>query len=149
EWVEVAVEGGPPVDVVAITREMLRTHGLPSERVGHELHVDGLALVLAPRVVGIDRSSDGGIRTTSIVRVTHPVLFATPIFEFQHAAGNDLRASLESGMSSWAQLDLPVLSDATRATPEECTAMELPFPANERRGAYVRRILLGPPARFG
>src|SRR5437016_4486381 len=32
EWVEVAVEGEQPVDVVAITREALRSRGLPGER---------------------------------------------------------------------------------------------------------------------
>jgi hypothetical protein len=150
EWVEFAVDGEAPVDVVALTRETLRSRGFVSERVDHALHVDGLGLVLAPRVVGVERVSDGGgFRTTSIVRVTHAALFPTPIFEFQHAAGNDLRESLESGMRGWADLDLPVLTDATRATPEECTAMELQFPANETRGAYVRRILLGPPAHVG
>src|SRR5262249_47070871 len=99
-------------------------------------------------VLGVEPSERGGVRTVSIVRVRHAELFPTPIFEFQHGVGDGVRASLESGLDGWTQLDLPVLADATRVTPTDCTMLKIGFPAADGQPARQRRVLLGPTATF-
>jgi hypothetical protein len=149
EWAKVALPGGAgTIDFVAVTARVMSERGVASERAGDELRL-AEGLVLAPRVVGLDDAERGGFRSTTIVRVRHPEVFPTAVFEFQHAAGDTVEESLASGVEMWMQLDLPVLADATRDTPESCAVMKLTFPARDGRPARARRVLLGPTARFG
>jgi Family of unknown function (DUF6348) len=149
EWVRVSFGDGAPVDVVALAQRVLKARGVGSNRVEDDLHVSPLGLVVSPRVLSAQPSVNQGVRSLSIVRVRHADVFPTPIFEFQHGVGDDLGAALKTGLDGWAQLDWPVLADATRATPEHCAVMLLEFPAKDGRAAHQRRVLLGPPARYG
>jgi hypothetical protein len=145
EWVKAALsDGSGGVDVVELAQAALREHGIVTERVKHDLHVAELGLVLEPRGIGVDPAARDGVQTTTIVRVSHPRVFVTPIFEYQHGTGDSLASSLSSAFELWAQLDFPVLADATRDQPESCTMMKMEFP-----GGRARRVLLGPTARYG
>jgi uncharacterized protein DUF6348 len=117
--------------------------GIASERRGHDLHLAAFDLLLSPRGLDLQQTESGGIRTSTIVHVSHPVLIPDGLYEFQHAVGEDVVTSLRSGFSQWGQLDLPVLCDVTREAPEDCSTLEMTFP-DEGGGQHKRRVLLGP-----
>ena len=147
EWVKVGLAGEDgEVDVVAEAAEALAEHGVETQRHGYDLHVEAFDLVLSPRGIGIEEITDGGVRTVTIVRVSHPLLIPSGLFEYQHSVGEDARSALRSGFAQWAQIDLPVLCDLTRDKPEHCSMMEMTFP--EEEGGQVRRLLFGPTAQM-
>ncbi|HEY1584657.1 MAG TPA: DUF6348 family protein [Polyangia bacterium] len=142
ELVEVEV-GGERVDAVALAAEVLAMRGIVCERQEHGLVWPAVGLVLSPRVVGVQAAERARLRTVSIVRVQHATAFPTPLFEYQHGLGDGLRAALMLGFDGFAQLDAPVLADATRAEPLDCAMIRFQHPARSRR------VLLGPPAWMG
>lgn len=149
EWVVLSVDGEEErVDVVAEAAEMFARHGVETRRSGHDLHVEGLGLVLSPRGVSIAETDTGSVRTVSIVRAHHPIALPEGLFEFQHAIGATPGEALRSGFAQWARIDLPVLCDAVRPEPQDCATMEMTFPASERGPERERRVLLGPIARM-
>jgi hypothetical protein len=149
EWVVATIDAeGGQLDVVAEAAAMLAENGVETERHGHDLHVTPHGLVLSPRGLGISDGANGGVRTMSIVRARHLLAIPEGLFEYQHAIGADPRESLRSGFSQWAQIDLPVLLDALRETPEVCAVMQMTFPGVDGGPERERRVLLGPTARM-
>jgi hypothetical protein len=148
EWIALGIEGKDArIDVVTEAAAMLAEQGLETERRGHDLHVASLGLVLSPR--GLSLSDDGGrVKTTTIIRVTHPIAIPDGLFEFQHAVGDDPRDALRSGFSQWAQIDMPVLCDSMRDAPESCSMLQMTFPDPESGGERERRVVLGPIAQM-
>ena len=89
-----------------------------------------------------------GVRTTTTVHVAHPAIGDQEVFEFQHATGDSLEASLRTGLDQWAQVDLPVLLDALAETPAACMLMNMTFPAEGDTPPRARRAVLGPVGHF-
>jgi|EndMetStandDraft_7_1072992.scaffolds.fasta_scaffold117988_1 hypothetical protein len=149
EWVKLAVAGEEAeIDVVAEAAAMFAEHGVPTQRHGHDLYVEKLGLVLSPRGLSVADAGNGGVRTVTVVHATHPTVFPDSLFEFQHAVGDDAREALRSGFSQWARIDLTVLCDAVRDTPETCSMMEMTFPSTEEGAELERRLILGPIAQM-
>jgi hypothetical protein len=144
EWIKSKAAGEEgEVDIVAEAQTALAEQGIEAERRGDDLVLPALTLTLLPRGIQIN-SSGGNWRTSSIVRAIHPKLFADGLLEFQHGVGDSLRHSLRFGLDQWAQIDVPVLCDAIRDTPENCTFMDMQFPAEGERPRRTRRAILGP-----
>jgi hypothetical protein len=91
---------------------------------------------------------DGGVRTVTTMQTHHPTLSSDGVFEYQHSTGNSIADSTSKGIDQWVQTDFVVLLDALRPQPENCTAMEMEFPASDGKPARVRRAILGPVAHF-
>lgn len=147
-WVEVTVSVGEAtstIDIVSEAAAALAQEGIATQRHGHDLHLEGLGLIVSPRGIDIQEAQNGGIRTSTIVQVSHPELIPDGLYEYQHALGDDVVSSITSGFTQWAQLDLPVLCDIMRDEPEDCSTLEMTFPdEGEGEGEHKRRILLGP-----
>lgn len=101
-------------------------------------------LRIEPQIVDIVPMETGAVRTVTTIRVQHPTLIPNGLFEYQHAAGQTLKESLESGFDNWRQLDLLTLLDALRDKPQNCTMLEMEFPASASAPPRVRRVILGP-----
>jgi hypothetical protein len=132
------------IDIVAEAQAVLTGQRIDTERRGNDLYLAALGLMLAPRGLEIVTTDAGHIRTVSIVRAVHPKAFSDGLFEYQHGVGADLREALHFGLNQWAQLDVPVLCDALREKPEQCSMMEMTFPAEDGRPERPRRAVLGP-----
>ena len=90
------------------------------------------------------------MRTATVIRTSH-LAFHTggaDAFEYQHSTGETIDASVAAGFNHWRQLDLPVLIEALRDKLQQCSAMELTFPAAEGTPPRMRRVVLGPVAHF-
>jgi hypothetical protein len=142
EWVILTNDTGDTIDLVSEAQAALAEQGYAVERDQYDLHLPAFGLTLYPRGVSLSPSSDGA-RSVTVVYVTHAI-FASGLFEYQHGIGKDPREALRFGLSQWAQLDLPVLCDATRDKPENCALLEMEFPAGDGQEKRKRRIVLGP-----
>ncbi|MGP0067264.1 MAG: DUF6348 family protein [Isosphaeraceae bacterium] len=114
--------------------------------VPHEtwLELPDPGLVIQPQLVEFYVLKDGGVRTVTTVEASHPEVFPGGIFEFQHATGNNMEASVDRGFEQWSQIDLVTLLDALRPKPQSCTMMQMSLPATDERPARLRRAVLGP-----
>lgn len=94
--------------------------------------------------------TDGRVRTCTKLHVSHPDYFPDGIAEYQHAIGVNEAASIAEGFRAWTQMDLVVLTDATRETPLDCTVIEMSVVAGEQADGMqsYRQVLLGPVAHL-
>jgi hypothetical protein len=94
--------------------------------------------------------ADGRVRTCTKMYVAHPDFFPNGIAEYQHAIGVSEAAAIAEGFRAWTQMDLVVLTDATRDTPLDCTVIEMSVVAGaEADGkSLYRQVLLGPVAHL-
>jgi Family of unknown function (DUF6348) len=104
--------------------------------------------IIRPQLVDAILLEKGGIRSVTTVEVSHPTLVPGGIFEYQHAAGDDLEDAIDKGFDLWVKTDLIVLLDAIRPKAADCMAWEMEFPAQEGRPVRRRRAILGPVAHF-
>ena len=104
---------------------------------------------LLPQVVGVTPMDDSGVKTTTTIQVSHPVLVPAGVFEYQHSTGANVRESFAQGFKNWAELDLPVFLDAQRDKGTACMYMEMK--AGQEATSLLaadRRIVLGPPLQM-
>ncbi len=102
--------------------------------------------LILPELVDSAAADDGGVRTLTTIRVTHPELLPEGAFEYQHAAGDTLPEALTDGFDNWIRGDFVTLCDAVRAEASTCQTMVLEFP--EQSGGAKRRAVLGPAFRY-
>ena len=104
---------------------------------------------LLPQIVKVEPIHEGGVNTVTTIQIAHPSLVPDGVFDFQHASGKDLRASLAAGFKSFAEFDLPVFLDALRETAKDCTYMIMsPDREAESSATPDRRLVLGPPLQM-
>lgn len=120
---------------------------------GHTPRVDGDVVVeestglsLRPLLARFEPVEGRGVQTVTTIELKHPTLVPAPVFEYQHATGDTLPASIQAGFDQWCKTDLVALADATRAQPRHCTLMVMDLPAKDGRPAMKRRLVLGPVA---
>lgn len=101
-------------------------------------------LVFQPRFAYMQPTDEGGSRTTTTVEISHRELFPGGVFEYQHSVDSNLQGAILKCFMGWVEGDLPVLMDATRITPRDCTVLKKTFSLDEKGLERVRRILLGP-----
>lgn len=129
-----------------ITLQQLLAHTLGELDISSQAQDDRLllqsGLQLVPHDIKGEEQPNGSWRTSTVVEVYHP-LIEDVLFEYQHAAAASQLASLQSGLKSWARMDLATLQDAVND--------ELEFPSlglsytDEKTGAeYQRQVVLGP-----
>ena len=94
---------------------------------------------IMPRFVSFQPLDKGGVQTVTTVEVSNPPGIPPGVFEFQHSTGDNVQDSFVKGFESWMQTDLPVLMDALREQPKQCTYLQIELPA----GSGKRRVVLG------
>ena len=90
---------------------------------------------LVPQVVSVEPTDNAGVKTSTTIQTSHPVLIPNGIFEFQHSSGAGVSDSFAMGFKNWAELDLPVFLDALREEAATCMVAKL---------EADRRIVFGP-----
>jgi len=91
---------------------------------------------------------NGNVRTSTQIIASHASHFSKGLPEFQHSAGGSVEQSISVGFSNWAKTDLVALQDSIRGKPEDCTFMEMSFPAAPSGGPKTRRVVFGPTAHM-
>jgi len=127
-------------DLIEILENALQEKQIPGNRREGWLVVNN-GLYLRPEIVRFAPLEPSGVRTVTTISVAHEKYFPGGLFEYQHATGDDMNASLIAGFNNWIEFDLPAFLDAISNSLETCTAMDMEFPEPARR---IRRCLLGP-----
>lgn len=136
------------VDLLDCLERMLKSLGQMPARHDGWLELDG-GLVLQPQFVSLQPLEPSGVQTCSTIQVHHEQFPAEGFFEFQHSTGDGLVDSFGKGFKAWADLDLPVILDALRANPRDCTVMQLSIPWDGVPGGQLhRRAVLGPATHY-
>jgi Family of unknown function (DUF6348) len=132
------------IDIVEAAARVLgqQGHAVTSHKTWLQLGETGL--IVQPQLVSVRPLDKGGVQTVTTVETSHPDVFSSGVFEYQHSTGDNLEQSITTGFDAWAQLDLLVLLDALRTTPESCTTFQMTFPAKDGAPVRFRRALLGP-----
>jgi hypothetical protein len=131
-------------NVITLMASVLRDLGhLIESRESWLVHSDS-GFVLLPRLVKLRPLERGGVQTTTTIQTHHPALVPDGVFEYQHATGDNVEASLRKGIDQWAQTGFVALLDALQPSPARCTALQMTFPEKDGKGAYTRRAVLGP-----
>ena len=134
----------------AITLQQLLAHTLEELDISTQVQGERLVLENGLQLVAHDikgeEQPDGSWRTSTVIEVYHP-LIEDVLFEYQHAAGDSQLASLQSGLKSWARMDLATLQDAVN------DELEYPFLGigytDDKTGAeYQRQVVLGPMSHY-
>ena len=123
-----------------------RGHDLVEHAAWLELRPSGLTL--RPLLADIELLEKGGVHTMTTIDVRHPDMIANGLFEYQHASRAGVVESLTKGFEDWEAIDLPVLLDAQRAHPTQCTLWTMTFPAKHGMPARTRRAVLGSVSYF-
>ncbi|MFZ6846861.1 DUF6348 family protein [Undibacterium sp. RuRC25W] len=106
-------------------------------------------LVFAVQKLETIALGEGRVRTCTKIHAWHSVYFPQGIAEYQHALAATEEAALIDGFKQWANMDLPVLQDATRDMPLHCTVIEMNTAADEVTAtANYRQVILGPVAHL-
>ena len=130
------------IHLADVLADVLTSMGKSIKKRKFWLEVEG-GFVLQPHIVDL-KDSPKGVRTATTIDVNHRTLFPSGLFEYQHAAGDTARESIQKGFENWAELDLPVLADAARAKPETCTMLVFTPEADQSSWPHARRAVLGP-----
>lgn len=109
------------------------------------LHLPATDLYLRAEISGFQPRETQGVQTSGGVMAVHPRLFPQGLFEFQHATGEDIASSLESGLRGWCEIDLPVLLAAVSGDTGELTSLQMKFAGPP---ALTRRAVFGPVLRY-
>lgn len=127
-------------DLIEILENVLQENQLPGNRRDGWLVVNN-GLYLRPEIVTFTPLEPSGVQTATTISIAHEKYFPDGLFEYQHATGDDMNASLTAGFNNWVEFDLPAFLDAISNSLERCAAMDMEFPEPARR---IRRCLLGP-----
>ncbi len=135
------------VDVVAIAAEVLAQHGFQVRSYESWLEHPESGLILQPGLAHM-QSEDKGVSIVSTVQINHRDLVPHGVFEYQHAAGDDVADALHKGFDQWVRLDFLTFLDALGQQPIHSNYMQMEFPADDERPLRIRRAVLGPPGRY-
>jgi hypothetical protein len=131
-------------NVITLMASVLRDLGhLTESEESWLVHTDS-GFVLLPRLVKFGPLERGGVQTTTTIQTHHPALVPDGVFEYQHATGDNVEASIRKGLDQWAQTGFVALLDALQPTPAKCTTLRMTFPEKDGKLAYTRRAVLGP-----
>jgi Family of unknown function (DUF6348) len=96
---------------------------------------NGLRFV--PQIVSFTPLDAGkGTKTSTTIAVSHPRVFASSVFEWQHSVGETFEASVTDGFERWAELDLCALVNAIKADDLEVTHLALNVADRDRRVVF-------------
>lgn len=142
EFVRVGLSTGEEVIVADVAQAALEELDLVVRRDGNDLVLPDSGYRFEPRLISLDERDDGSFQTSTIVRFSHPQLFPAPAFEYQHASGDTVAASVRSGFDTWSRMDVVTLFDALADEPRGSTFMDMSWPGDgvERK----RRLVFGP-----
>lgn len=124
--------------LLVATLSQAHLHG---QVVGSEVVLDS-GIRLQAEFIEAVQLGEAHFKTFSRIHAVHPQAFPEPLFEFQHAAGPSVEASLADGFATWVKTDLLTLQDALREDPQHCTVVDLP--PTESPPGQRRQVLLGP-----
>ena len=125
-------------DLLDILEDVLQQFDIAVKRQNSWLIIND-DLYLHPGLVSFQPLETGGASTVTSIAISHEKYATAGLFEYQHASGDDMCASLAAGFDNWVQLDLGPLLDAVRNEEKMSAVMNYPTP-----GFPNRRALLGP-----
>ncbi len=135
-----------------VLETVLREEGHVVEYGQDSLQISGLQVSVQLHDVYRDGANQRSVTQTF---VTHERFGSKPLIEYQFGAGADTDEALRNGFRLWCQLDLVVLIDALRDTPETCRYMSWdasdvakPMPDGGERPPHNYRVLFGPIQHF-
>jgi hypothetical protein len=131
-------------NVVTLMASVLRDLGHQIESEDSWLVHPDSGFALIPRLVELRPLERGGVQTLTTIQIHHPALVSDGVFEYQHATGDNVEASLRKGIDQWAQTGFVALLDALQPAPAKCTTLRMAFPEKDGKRAYTRRAVLGP-----
>jgi hypothetical protein len=134
------------VDTVEALAMSLKARGIAFERSQQWLTIEG-GLIVRPQFVQVRPRDDDSVQSTTTIEINHETLCPAGTFEYQHATGETVDESLESGFGTWADTDLPVLREALSGQFERCMVMSMSFEKRSSVPARTRQLILGPPTR--
>ena len=105
-------------------------------------------LRLEPILMASESIARGRFRSSTVIEIRHAQRFENVLFEYQHSTGKTSQSSITAGFRSWAQMDLPTLLDACQDELEDCSALEMSYPARDNGVEFKRQVLLGPMAHY-
>ena len=135
-------------DCLATLAKLLEQHGrepLTADGVVEDPHS---GYVFRPLLASCQAAGYRSLRTTTTIEITHPKLFPSPVFDFQHSHGSTAAESIATGFDLWCETDWPALLDASRVKPQQCTFLQMEMPATDTSPARNRRVIFGPVAHF-
>jgi hypothetical protein len=91
---------------------------------------------------------NGSVRTVTTIQTNHPSLIPNGVFEYQHAAAENVETAVLNGFDQWVQTDFVALCDAVQSKPMTCTLLEMEISSREGRPSRFRRAILGPVAHL-
>lgn len=130
------------VNLLDVMSEVMAQSGVELTRKGDSLVDPKTGFEFRPEFLSLE-PGEGSVSTCSVTTVIHPKICPDGIFEYQHAAGDDLAGSFRQGFEMWEQTDYATLKEAVLPKPDNLTHMEMKLPDGR-----VRRILLGPVAHY-
>jgi hypothetical protein len=132
------------VDTVDALATSLEARDIPFERSQQWLTIEG-GLIVRPQFVQVRPRDDDSVQSTTTIEINHETLCPAGTFEYQHATGETVDESLESGFGTWADTDLPVLREALSGQFDRCMVMSMSFDKRLSIPARTRQLILGPP----
>jgi hypothetical protein len=132
---------GLQFDLVEVLQKVLQEEGVAARRRDEALELDN-GMLLQPRFLEV-QGADGRYRSATTLQIDHPQLCPDGLFEYQHAAGADVRDALRNGFRNWTLMDRIALSAALEPGTDTCMTMRRTL-ADGRE----RRIVLGPFSHF-
>ncbi len=132
------------VDTVDALARSLEARDIPFERSREWLTIEG-GLIVRPQFVQVLPRDDNSVQSTTTIEINHDELCPGGTFEYQHATGDTVDESLDSGFSTWADTDLPVLREALSGQFERCMVMSMSYDKKASIPARTRQLILGPP----
>jgi len=139
----------PPIldPIVRLLATALREQGFDTVELGNRLKLR-CEIELQVEFLESVEFSNGNLRTSTRITSYHASYFPLGLAEFQHSVGSSVEQSLSDGFANWAKTDLVALQDSVREKPEDCTFMDMSFPASLSSGPKVRRVVFGPTGHF-
>jgi len=131
-------------NTVTLAASALQAHGFAVRTEKTWLVHEDSGFILLPQLVQLQPLDDGGMQAVTTMQTNHPDLAPDGLFEYQHSTADSTADAIRKGFDQWAQVDFPPLIDALRPKPQDCTMLEMGFPAKDDAPARVRRAILGP-----
>jgi hypothetical protein len=122
------------VDLPLTLRRILESAGRATHEEGEVVVDESTGLRLRPLLAELEPIHEEGVRTATTIEVSHVSQMPVPFFEFQHARGEDVEASVAEGFRGWIESDLPPLTEALGVSSGSCTEVQY----------EGRRVIFGP-----
>ena len=104
------------VHLLDILEKVMDEKGFQMARLEDTLVDRSSGFVVQPEFLALE-PGEGGVQTSTIITVTHPQMFPSGLFEYQHSGGSNMAESLTTGFDLWVQTDYVTLERNAQRDP--------------------------------